>query len=148
MNSTELKSLLEEVFFEDKYSISEIEYEKYNEELVRFYIKVYSEKLSKHIPVITVESFIIGTTICKDVWEMTWSLPNHRNYYMKIPGTSIKRNPKDVGDSKGFLMLSKEKINDILLINELNNNLLNDMKEMSQNSNSIIRDFKLKQIVL
>ena len=145
MNSTELKSLLEEVFFEDKYSISEIEYEKYNEELVRFYIKVYSKKLSKHMPVITIESFIIGTTICKDIWKMTWSLPN-QDYYMRIPGTSYDRYPKDIGDPKSFLMLSKEKINDILLINELNNNLLNDMKEMSQNSNSIIRVFKLKQI--
>jgi len=151
MNINELRELLKEVFFEDEYKISETDYItdyiKYDEKLTRFNLKVYSKKLSKHTTMVIIDNFIIGTTICKDLWKMTWSLPN-QNYYMKIPGTSIKRNPKDFGDPKTFLMLSKEKINDILLINELNNNLLNDMKEMSQNSNSIIRDFKLKQILL
>jgi len=146
MTSDEIKSLLEEVFFEDEYEISEKEYEKYEQSLKRFYLKVYSEKLKHHTPMINIQNYVIGTTILDDVWEMIWSLPN-QNYYMKIPGTSNKRNLKDVGDPKVFLMMSKEKLKDILLINKLNNNLMSDMKNMSEDSTRVIRDFKLKNLV-
>jgi len=95
---------------------------------------------------IVIENLIIGTTIVEDVWEMNWTLPK-QNYHMNIPGTSTKRNPKDVGDPKAFLMLSKEKLNDILLINALNENLMSDMKEMDENPTKIVRDFKLKNIL-
>jgi hypothetical protein len=145
MNTNELRELLKEVFCEDEYNISETDYIKYDEELTRFNIKVYSKKMNKHMVMIVIENYVIGTTICKDIWKMIWSLPN-QNYYMKIPGTSIKRNPKDVGDPKFFLMLSKDKINDILLINELNNNLISDMKEMDKNSMVMVRDNKLKKL--
>ena len=145
MTSDEIKSLLQEVFFEDEYEVSEIEYEKYKEPLKRFYLKVYSEKLKHHTPMITIENYVIGTTIVQDVWEMIWSLP-HQNYYMNIPGTSTKRNPKDVGDPKAFLMMSKEKLKDILLINKLNNNLMSDMKNMKEDSIRLIRDYKLNNL--
>jgi len=145
MNTNELRELLKEVFCEDEYNISETDYIKYDEELTRFNIKVYSKKMNKHMVMIVIENYVIGTTICKDIWKMIWSLPN-QNYYMKIPGTSIKRNPKDVGDPKFFLILSKDKINDILLINELNNNLISDMKEMDKNSMVMVRDNKLKKL--
>jgi len=135
MNTNDLRELLNEVFFEDKYKITETNHIKYNEELTRFNVKVYSKKMSKHMTMIVIENYIIGTTICKDVWEINWSLPQ-QNYYMKIPGT----------DPKYFLMLSKDKINDILLINELNNNLINDMKEIDKNLMTMIRDYKLKKL--
>mgnify|MGYP000948753135 CR=1 FL=1 len=145
MNTNELRELLKEVFYEDEYKISETDYIKYDEELTRFNIKVYSKKMNKHMVMIVIQNYIIGTTMCSDIWEMIWTLPN-QNYYMKIPGTSIKRNPKDVGDSKGFLMLSKEKLKDILLINRLNCELMNDMEEMKKNSMVIVRDYKLKEL--
>lgn len=145
MTSDEIKSLLQEVFFEDEYEVSEKEYEKYKQPLKRFYLKVYSEKLKHHTPMIVIENYIIGNTIVDDVWEMIWSLP-HQNYYMKIPGTSTKRNPKDVGDPTVFLMISKEKLKDILLINKLNSNLMSDMKNMSEDSTRVIRDFKLNNL--
>lgn len=145
MNTNELRELLNEVFYEDKYEIGETDYTKYDEDLVRFNVKVYSKKMSKHMTMIVIENYIIGTTICKDVWQMIWSLPQ-QNYYMKIPGTSYERNPKDVGDPRYFLMLSKDKINDILLINKLNNNLINDMKEMDKNPMTMTRDYKLKEL--
>jgi hypothetical protein len=93
-----------------------------------------------------IENYIIGTTICDDVWEMTWSLPK-QNYYMKIPGTSTKRNPKDVGDPKAFLMLSKEKLKDILSMRMMNKNLMSDLKGMKENPMEMVRDFKLKNIL-
>jgi len=145
MNTNELRELLKEVFYEDEYKISETDYIKYDEKLTRFNIKVYSKKMNKHMVMIVIQNYIIGTTICKDIWEMIWSLPN-QNYYMKIPGTSIKRNPKDVGDPKFFLMLSKDKINDILLINKLNNTLMDDMVQMDKNSLKMVRDYKLKDL--
>ena len=145
MTSDEIKSLLQEVFFEDEYEVSEIEYEKYKEPLKRFYLKVYSEKLKHHTPMITIENYVIGTTIVHDVWEMIWSLP-HQNYYMKIPGTSTKRNSKDVGDPKVFLMISKKKLKDILLINKLNSNLMSNMKSMNEDSMNAIRDFKINNL--
>jgi hypothetical protein len=145
MNTNELRELLKEVFYEDEYKISETDYIKYDEELTRFNIKVYSKKMNKHMVMIVIQNYIIGTTICKDIWEMIWSLPN-QNYYMKIPGTSIKRNPKDVGNPKFFLMLSKDKINDILLINKLNNTLMDDMVQMDKNSLKMVRDYKLKKL--
>jgi hypothetical protein len=147
MTSDEIKSLLEEVFFEDEYEISEKEYEKYKQSLKRFYLKVYSEKLKHHTPMITIEKYVIGNIILDDVWEMIWSLP-HQSYYMNIPGTSTKRNPKDVGDPKAFLMMSKEKLKDILLINKLNSNLMSDMKNMKEDSTRVIRDFKLNNLVI
>lgn len=145
MNTNELRELLKEVFCEDEYKISETDYIKYDEELTRFNIKVYSKKINKHMVMIVIQNYIIGTTICSDIWEMIWTLPN-QNYYMKIPGTSIKRNPKDVGDPKGFLMLSKEKLKDILLINKLNSTLMDDMMEMKENSLKMVRDNKLKEL--
>ena len=145
MNTNELRELLKEVFYEDEYKISETDYIKYDEELTRFNIKVYSKKMNKHMVMIVIQNYIIGTTMCSDIWEMIWTLPN-QNYYMKIPGTSIKRNPKDVGDPKYFLMLSKDKMNDILLINELNNNLISDMREMDKNPMTMTRDYKLKEL--
>jgi len=145
MNTNELRELLNEVFFEDKYEITETDYTKYDEDLVRFNVKVYSKKMNKHMTMIVIHNYIIGTTICKDLWIMDWSLPN-QNYYMRIPGTSYKRNTKDVGDPKYFLMLSKDKMNDILLINELNNNLISDMREMDKNPMTMTRDYKLKNL--
>ena len=147
MTSDEIKSLLQEVFFEDEYEVSEKEYEKYEQPLKRFYLKVYSEKLKHHTPMISITNYVIGTTIVDDVWEMIWSLP-HQSYYMNIPGTSTKRNPKDVGDPKAFLMISKEKLKDILLINKLNSNLMSDMKNMKEDSTRVIRDFKLNNLVI
>jgi helix-turn-helix protein len=145
MTSYEIKSLLQEVFFEDEYEVSEKEYDRYEQSLKRFYLKVYSEKLKNHTSMIIIENYVIGNLILDDVWEMIWSLPN-QNYYMKIPGTSTKRNPKDVGDPKAFLMISKEKLKDILLINKLNSNLMSDMKNMSEDSTRVIRDFKLNNL--
>jgi hypothetical protein len=144
MNADEIRSLLKEVFFE--YEISVQEYEKYKVPLSRFYVKHYSERLGRHMPMIVIENLIIGTIIVEDVWQMSWTLPK-QNYCMNIPGTSTKRNPKDVGDPKAFLMLSKEKLNDILLINKLNEKLMSDMKEMDKNPAAIVRDFKLKNII-
>lgn len=146
MNADEMKSLLEEVFFEDEYRISEKNYKKYDVEVICFNLKVYSEKLKRHIIEMVIENYIIGTTICDDVWEMTWSLPK-QNYYMKIPGTSTKRNPKDVGDPKAFLMLSKEKLKDILSMRMMNKNLMSDLKGMKENPMEMVRDFKLKNIL-
>ncbi len=144
MNADEIRSLLKEVFFE--YEISVQEYEKYKVPLSRFYVKHYSERLGRHMPMIVIENLIIGTIIVEDVWQMSWTLPK-QNYCMNIPGTSTKRNPKDVGDPKAFLMLSKEKLNDILLINKLNEKRMSDMKEMDKNPAAIVRDFKLKNII-
>jgi hypothetical protein len=146
MNADEMKSLLEEVFFEDEYRISEKNYKKYDVEVICFNLKVYSEKLKRHMIEMVIENYIIGTTICDDVWEMTWSLPK-QNYYMKIPGTSTKRNPKDVGDPKAFLMLSKEKLKDILSMRMMNKNLMSDLKGMKENPMEMVRDFKLKNIL-
>lgn len=146
MNADEMKSLLEEVFFEDEYRIAEKSYKKYDVEVICFNLKVYSEKLKRHMVEMVIENYIIGTTICDDVWEMTWSLPK-QNYYMKIPGTSTKRNPKDVGDPKAFLMLSKEKLKDILLMRMMNKNLMSDLKGMKDNPMEMVRDFKLKNIL-
>ncbi len=142
MTAEEIKNLLEEVFFEDKYKIVGSGYKV----LAKFYVKAYSEKLDKHTVYITIANYAIGSTVYNDVWEMVWSLPT-QNYYMNIPGTSIKRNPKDIGDPKAFLMLSKEKLDDVLLIIELNNNLLSDMKEMGKNPIALIRDFKIERII-
>jgi hypothetical protein len=145
MTSDEIKSLLEQVFFEDEYEVSEKEYEKYKERFKIFYLKVYSEKLNTHIPMITIKNYTIGTTIVNDVWQMIWSLPD-QNYYMSIPGTSTKRNSKDVGDTKSFLMISKERLKDILLINKLNSNLMSNMKNMNEDSMNAIRDFKINNL--
>jgi len=145
MTSDEIKSLLEQVFFEDEYEVSEKEYEKYKERFKIFYLKVYSEKLNTHIPMITIKNYTIGTTIVNDVWQMIWSLPD-QNYYMSIPGTSTKRNSKDVGDTKSFLMISKERLKDILLINKLNSNLMSNMKNMNEDSMNAIRYFKINNL--
>jgi hypothetical protein len=145
MTSDEIKSLLEKVFFEDEYEVSEKEYEKYKERFKIFYLKVYSEKLNTHIPMITIKNHTIGTIIVNDVWQMIWSLPD-QNYYMSIPGTSTKRNSKDVGDTKSFLMISKERLKDILLINKLNSNLMSNMKNMNEDSMNAIRDFKINNL--
>ena len=145
MTSDEIKSLLEQVFFEDEYEVSEKEYEKYKERFKIFYLKVYSEKLNTHIPMITIKNYTIGTTIVNDVWQMIWSLPD-QNYYMSIPGTSTKRNSKDVGDTKSFLMISKERLKDILLINKLNSNLMSNMKNMNEDSMNTRRDFKINNL--
>jgi hypothetical protein len=80
------------------------------------------------------------------VWQITWTLPK-QNYYMNIPGTSTKRNPRDVGDPKSFLMLSKEKLKDVILINEMNRRLMEDMGRMKDEPTTIVRDFKLKKIL-
>ena len=146
MTADEIKSLLEEVFFEDEYEIGEINYFKYHIPLKRFYVKCYSEKMSKRMTMLVVDNYIIGTTIVEDVWQITWTLPK-QNYYMNIPGTSTKRNPKDVGDPKSFLMLSKEKLKDVILINEMNRRLMEDMGRMKDEPTEIVRDFKLNKIL-
>jgi len=146
MNADEIKSLLEEVFFEEEYEIGEINYFKYDSPLKRFYIKCYSEKMKKRMTMLVVDNYIIGTTIVEDVWQITWTLPK-QNYYMNIPGTSTKRNPRDVGDPKSFLMLSKEKLKDVILINEMNRRLMEDMGRMKDEPTTIVRDFKLKKIL-
>ena len=146
MNADEIKSLLEEVFFEEEYEIGEINYFKYHNPLKRFYIKCYSEKMKKRMTMLVVDNYIIGTTIVEDVWQITWTLPK-QNYYMNIPGTSTKRNPRDVGDPKSFLMLSKEKLKDVILINEMNRRLMEDMGRMKDEPTTIVRDFKLKKIL-
>lgn len=146
MTADEIKSLLEVVFFEDEYEIYDVDYVKYEHKLKRIFVKCYSERLNNHMAMLVVDNYIIGTTIVEDVWRITWTLPN-QNYYMNIPGTSTKRNPKDIGDTKSFLMLSKQKLKDVILINEMNRRLMEDMRRMDNEPTEIIRDFKLKQIL-
>jgi len=146
MTADEIKSLLEVVFFEDEYEIYDVDYVKYEHKLKRIFVKCYSERLNNHMAMLVVDNYIIGTTIVEDVWQITWTLPN-QNYYMNIPGTSTKRNPKDIGDTKSFLMLSKQKLKDVILINEMNRRLMEDMRRMDNEPTEIIRDFKLKQIL-
>lgn len=146
MNAYEIKSLFEEVFFEEEYEICDADYVKYAHSLKRIYVKCYSEKLNKHMTMLVVDNYSIGTTIVEDVWQITWTLPN-QNYYMNIPGTSTKRNPKDVGDPKSFLMLSKQKLKDVLLINEMNRRLMEDMKRMDKEPIEIVRDFKIDKLI-
>lgn len=146
MTADEIKSLLEVVFFEDEYEIYDVDYVKYGHKLKRIFVKCYSERLNKHMAMLFVDNYIIGTTIVEDVWRITWTLPN-QNYYMNIPGTSTKRNPKDIGDTKSFLMLSKQKLKDVILINEMNRRLMEDMRRMDNEPTEIVRDFKLKQIL-
>ena len=137
MSADEIKSLLEEAFFEEEYRIKEECYKKYGDDLKRFYIMCYSKKLKKHIMrMVTIQNYITGTAVHEDVWEMVWTLPT-QNYYMNIPGEE---------DAKSFLMLSKEKLKEILLINEMNKNLLDDMMKMDRNPREIIRDFKLERL--
>ena len=134
MKSKEIKKLLEEVFFEEEYRIKEECYKKYGDDLKRFYIMCYSKKLKKHIiPMVTIQNYLNGTAVHVDVWEMVWTLPT-QNYYMNIPSEE---------DVKSFLMFSKEKLKEILLINEMNKNLYDDMVKMDRNPREIIRDFKL-----
>jgi hypothetical protein len=138
MSTEEIKSFLEEAFFEEEYRIKEECYKKYGDDLKRFYIMCYSKKLKKHIiPMVTIQNYITGTAVHEDVWEMVWTLPT-QNYYMNIPSEE---------DVKSFLMLSKEKLKEILLINEMNKNLLDDMVKMDRNPREIIRDFKLERIL-
>ena len=146
MTADEIKSLLEVVFFEDEYEIYDVDYVKYEHKLKRIFVKCYSERLNNHMAMLVVDNYIIGTTIVEDVWRITWTLPN-QNYYMNIPGTSTKRNPKDIGDTKSFLMLSKQKLKDVILINKMNRRLMEDMRRMDNEPTEIIRDFKLKQIL-
>jgi len=146
MMADDIKSLLEEVFFEKEYKVGVDDYIKYEQVLKRMFVKCYSERLNKHMTMLVIDNFIIGTSIVEDVWQITWTLPN-QNYYMKIPGTSTKRNPKDVGDPKSFLMLSKQKLKDVLLINEMNRRLMDDMKRMDKEPTEIVRDFKLNNIL-
>jgi hypothetical protein len=151
MISHEIKSLLEEIFFEEEYQISGgknigatfgiIEHPFIGchggrENFSRFYVKVYSEKLKHHTPMIRIENYVTENIIREDVWEMIWTLPD-QNYYMKIP----------VGDPKAFLMISKEKLKDILLIQKLKDNLISDMTNMRQKPIELIRDFKLNNLV-
>ena len=146
MNSDEIKSLLHEVFFEDEYKISEEDYTKYDKPMKRFYIKCYDKRLRTHFTKIVIDNLIIGTTIVGDKWSMNWSLPT-QNYSTMIPGTSINRNSKDVGDTKVFLLISKEKLKDILIINDMNRTLLEDMERMYKNPIEIIREYKLKELL-
>ena len=138
MSADEIKGFLEEAFFEEEYRIKEECYKKYGDDLKRFYIMCYSKKLKKHIILmVTIQNYITGTAVHEDVWEMVWTLPT-QNYYMNIPSEE---------DVKSFLMLSKEKVKEILLINEMNKNLLDDMVKMDRNPREIIRDFKLERIL-
>jgi hypothetical protein len=138
MSADEIKGFLEEAFFEEEYRIKEECYKKYGDNLKRFYIMCYSKKLKKHIILmVTIQNYITGTAVHEDVWEMVWTLPT-QNYYMNIPSEE---------DVKSFLMLSKEKVKEILLINEMNKNLLDDMVKMDRNPREIIRDFKLERIL-
>lgn len=59
MNSNQLKYLLKEVFSEEIYCISFSEYKKYNEELTRFNIKVYSKKINKPMTIISIENYLV-----------------------------------------------------------------------------------------
>jgi hypothetical protein len=138
MSADEIKGFLEEAFFEEEYRIKEECYKKYGDDLKRFYIMCYSKKLKRHITqMVTIQNYITGTAVHEDVWEMVWTLPT-QNYYMNIPSEE---------DVKSFLMLSKEKVKEILLINEMNKNLLDDMVKMDRNPREIIRDFKLERIL-
>jgi len=135
MSADEIKGFLEEAFFEEEYRIKEECHKKYGDDLKRFYIMCYSKKLKKHMSMVTIQNYITGTAVHEDVWEMVWTLPT-QNYYMNIPSEE---------DVKSFLMLSKEKLKEILLINEMNKNLLDDMVKMNRNPREIIRDFKLER---
>ena len=147
MTIDNIKSILEEVFFESEYKILEEEYTKYSEKYKRLYLKVYSEKLNKHIDtLLKIECYCIGTTILDDVFEIAFTLPT-QNYCMTIPGTSTERNPKDIGDPKTFLIMTKERIKDIILINDLDKKLWYNIVEMDKKPIETIRDFKLKNIL-
>ena len=132
MNADEIRSLLEEVFFEEEYEIGEQEYERRGQPLMRLYVKHYSERLKRHMPMIGIEN----NAIVDDVWQMTWALATQK-YSMKIPNANART----------FLMLAKEKLKDILTINRMSEKLLSDMREMDKNPDAILRDFKLNRLL-
>lgn len=142
MNGNEIKSLFEDVFFEDKYEISESTKIKYGNNLPIFYLKRYSDKIKRNIACLVIHNYIIGTTIIDDVWEVVLDT----DIQMVIPGTSINRNPKDVGDSKAFVYLLKEKIEEYFRIKEMKDNFNKDIQLMKKDPIKIIREFKLNKM--
>lgn len=144
MNGYEIKSLFEEVFFEDRYEIIESTKIKYGNVLPLFYLKRYSDRLKCKISCMVIHNYIIGTTIVDDAWEII--LEN--DITILIPGTSIKRNPKDVGDTKAFVNLLKEKVEEYFRIKEIKDNFNKDIRLMKTDPIKIIRDYKLKNILI
>jgi hypothetical protein len=143
MTSDEIKSLFKEIFFEDKWEINESTKSRYGKDWPIFYIKRQSNKTNSKLACVRIDNYIIGTTILDDVWELSIDGGEIR---IVIPGTSFKRNPKDVGDPKAFVGLLKDKIEEYFKIKEMKNSLNNDICLMKNDPNKIIRDYKLKQL--
>lgn len=149
MKSQEIKSLFEEVFFEDKWEISESTKNRYGKDCPFFYIKRQSDRLKSKIACCKLYNYAAPgysnnfpvVTILDDVWELSLD-----DIIMIIPGTSTERNPKDVGDPKVFVNLFKEKIEEYFKIKEMKDSFNNDISLMKNNPIKIIRDYKLNRL--
>lgn len=148
MKKDEIVSLFNEVFFEDEYSISDKSEKIYGCTKHVIYLKRYSKKLDKHVASITISNYIIGTLVCDDIWEIKIPLLiGDGHFTMKIPGTSFKRNPRDVGDYESFVYLLKEKIIEYFIIKDMQDNFYKDISLMKNDTNRIVREFKINQLI-
>ena len=144
MKSQEIKSLFEEVFFEDKWEIKEFTGRRLGKDCPFFHIKRQSDRLKRKIACCKLYNYAEPgsvVTILDDVWELSLD-----DITMIIPGTSTERNPKDVGDPKVFVNLFKEKIEEYFKIKEMEDSFNNDISLMKNNPVKIIRDYKLNKL--
>ena len=139
MNSQEIKSLFEEVFFEDEWEIKESIISRYGNDWPIFYLKRQSDKLKSKVACCKIHNYCIGTTIIDDIWELVLDT----DIRMIIPGTSIDAK---VVDSKAFVSLFKEKVEEYFKIKEMKVDFNRDINLMKNDPNKIVREYKLNKL--
>ncbi len=129
MNNKEIKSLLEEIFFEDFWEIDTME--------SIIFIRKNSNKLNRKISFCKIHNGKYKRDDDDiDIWKLSFFPLGSDNITMDIPKL----------DMVGFLLLFKEKVKQSFEIQEMLNDFWSDIKLMQSDPSKILREHKLNKL--
>jgi hypothetical protein len=135
LDTNEMSIILNDVFDADNIKFEY--YKKYDLDRPRFKIFRYSEKLSKKVPIATVETFVIGTIFFDGSWLIDLSGFSGFEYEFKV----------EAGYERDYIEMISDFIDEIFVVKEANSRVFSKYSNIKRSPKIELREFKLNKIL-
>ena len=135
LTTSEMSIILKDVFGEDNIKFEY--YNRYDLDRPRFKIFRYSEKLSKKVPIATVETFVIGTVFLDGLWLIDLSGFEGFDYEFKV----------EAGSERDYIEMISDFIDEICVVQEASNKVFSKYFNIKRSPKIELREFKLNKLL-
>ena len=135
LSTSEMSIILKDVFGEDNIKFEY--YNRYDLDRPRFKIFRYSEKLSKKVPIATVETFVIGTVFLDGLWLIDLSGFEGFDYEFKV----------EAGSERDYIEMISDFIDEICVVQEASNKVFSKYFNIKRSPKIELREFKLNKLL-